>query len=105
MFFFWKNEFERAFEAKLSKVFVWKNFAPERTIYPITPRKEVWCRFRQKILNEDEFFGMDETSHRDTFAPNRAIYSVWPRKYVKCDFVQKLKPKTCFLEKRIREGF
>ena len=29
---FWKNEFERAFEAKLSKVFVRKNFAPKRTM-------------------------------------------------------------------------
>ena len=29
---FWKNEFERAFEAKLSKVFVRNNFAPERTM-------------------------------------------------------------------------
>ena len=29
---FWKNEFEKAFEAKLSKVFVRNNFAPERTI-------------------------------------------------------------------------
>ena len=30
--FFGKNEFERAYEAKLSKVFVRNNFAPERTI-------------------------------------------------------------------------
>ena len=29
---FWKNEFERAFEAKLGKVFVRNNFSSERTI-------------------------------------------------------------------------
>ena len=29
---FWKNKFERAFEAKLSKVFVRNNFTPECTI-------------------------------------------------------------------------
>ena len=42
---FWKNEFERAFEAKLSKVYVRNNFAPECTIKPIRPRKVVWGRF------------------------------------------------------------
>ena len=46
-----------AFGAKLSKVFVWKNFSPERTILTIRPRKEVWGRFRQKIPIENEFFG------------------------------------------------
>ena len=30
--FFWKNELERAFKTKLSKVFVRNNFAHERTI-------------------------------------------------------------------------
>ena len=29
---FGKNEFKRAFEAKLGKVFVQNNFAPERTV-------------------------------------------------------------------------
>ena len=70
---FWKNKFERAFEAKLSKVFVRNNFASECTIYPIRPRKEVWGRFHQQIPNENVVFRMDETSLRDTFAPNRAI--------------------------------
>ena len=102
---FWKNEFERAFGAKLSNVFVQNNFTPECTIQPIRPRKEVWVWFRQKIPTENVSFGKDETSHRDTFAPNRAIQSVWPIKLVRCDLVQKFKPKTCFLEKRIRECF
>ena len=79
----WKNEFGRAFEAKLSNVFVRNNFAPECTIQPIRPRKEVQVRFRQKIPTENVFFGKDETSHRDTFAPNRAIQSVWPIKLVR----------------------
>ena len=70
---FWKNEFEWAFEAKLSKVFVRNNFAPDRTILPIRPRKEVLGLFNQKIPTENAFFRMDETSLRDTFAPNRAI--------------------------------
>jgi hypothetical protein len=70
---FWKNEFEGAFEAKLSKVFVRNNFAPEPTILPIRPRKEVWGRFHQKIPTENVSFWMDETSPRDTFARNRAI--------------------------------
>ena len=70
---FCKNDFERAFEAKLSKVFVRKNFAPECTMYPIRPRKVVWGRFRQKIPTENLFFGMDEALLRGTFAPNRAI--------------------------------
>ena len=69
----WKNEFERAFEAELSKVFVRNNFAPERTISPIRLRKKVWSRFHQKIPTENVFFRMNETSLRDTFAPNRAI--------------------------------
>ena len=69
----WKNEFERAFEAELGKVFVRNNFAPERTISPIRPRKEVWGRFYQKIPTENVFFWMDETSLRATFARNRAI--------------------------------
>ena len=70
---FWKNEFEWAFEAKLSKVFVRNNFAPDRTILPIRPRKEVWGRFHQNIPSENVVFRMDETSFRDTFASNRAI--------------------------------
>ena len=70
---FRKNKFERAFVAKLSKVFVRNNFAPESTILPIRPKKEVWDRFHQKIPSENVFFWMDETSLRDTFAPNRAI--------------------------------
>ena len=102
---FWKREFEWAFVAKLSKVFVWKNFAPERTIQPIRPIKDVWGWFHQKIPTENVFFRMDETSLRETFAPNRAIQSVWPIKQVRCDLVQKLNPKICFSEKRIREGF
>ena len=69
----WKNEFERAFEAELSKVFGRNNFAPERTISPIRPRKEVWGQFYQKIPIENVFFWMDETSLRATFTPNRAI--------------------------------
>ena len=71
--FFWKNEFESAFEAKLSKVLVRNNLAFERTTKPIRPKKEVWSLFRQKILTENVFFGTDETSLLDTFAPNRAI--------------------------------
>ena len=70
---FWKNEFERAFVEKLSKVFVRNNFTPERAILPIRPRKEVWGWFHEKIPTENVVFRMDETSHRDTFAPNRAI--------------------------------
>ena len=61
------------FEAKLRNVFVRNNYAPERIIWPIRPRKEVWGRYHQKIPTENVFFRMDETSHRDTFAPNRAI--------------------------------
>ena len=70
---FWKNEFEWAFEAKLSKVFDLKNFAPELSKQPFRPRKEVLGRFHQKIPTENVFFRMDETSFRDTFASNRAI--------------------------------
>ena len=70
---FGKNEFERAFEAKLSKVFPRNNLAPERTIEPIRPRKEVWCRFHQNITTENVVFEKDETSLWDTFAANRAI--------------------------------
>ena len=103
--FFGKNKFERAFEAELSKVFVRNNFAPEHTIQPIRPRKEVWGRFHQRIPSANVFFRMDETSRRDTFAPNRAIQSVWPIKKGRYDLVQKFKPKTCFSEKRIRQGF
>ena len=91
-FFFWKNEFERAFEAKLSKVFVRNNFTPECTIQPIRPGKEVWGWFYQKIPTENVFFGMDETSLRDTFVPNRAIQSIRPRKLVRCDLLQNFKP-------------
>ena len=71
--FFWKNEFERAFEAKLSQVFDRNNFAQERTIQLNRPRKEIWGRFHQKIPTENVFFGMDETSVRDTFAPNHHL--------------------------------
>ena len=53
---FWKNEFERAFEAKLGKVFVRNIFAPKRMIQPIMPRNGVWGRFHQKIPNESVFF-------------------------------------------------
>ena len=95
--FFWKNEFDRAFEVTLSKVFVWNNFVPEHTISPISPKKELCGRFHQKIPTENVFFRMDETSLRETFVPNRAIQSVWPRKFLRCDLVQKFKPKTCFL--------
>ena len=102
---FWKNEFDRAFEAKFNKVFVRNNFAPERSIQLIKPIKEVWGRFHQKIPIENMFFRIDETSLRETFAPNRAIQSVWPIKQVRCDLVQKFKPKMCFWEKRIPEGF
>ena len=77
---FRKNEFERPFEVKLSKVFVQNNFAPERTIKQIRPRKEISGRFHQKIPTENVVFWMDEISLRDTFAPNRGIQSVWPRK-------------------------
>ena len=70
---FWKNDFERAFEAKLNKVFVLNNFASKRTILLIRPRKEVWGMFHQKTPTENVFFWMDETSLRDTFGPNRAI--------------------------------
>ena len=104
-FFFFKNEFERAFEAKLSKVFVQNILAPERTIQPIWPSKEVWGRFYKKIPTENMFFWMDETLLRATFARNRAVQSVLPRKQVRCDLVQKFKPKTFILEKRICEGF
>ena len=71
--FYGKNEFERAFEAKLSKVFVQNNFAPERTIQLVRRRKEVWSQFNQKIPTENVFFRRDETSPWDTFAPNRAM--------------------------------
>ena len=65
---FWKNEFERAFEAKLRKVFVWNNFAPERTIQPIRPKKEVWSRFHQKIPTKYVFFRMAKL-HSGTILP------------------------------------
>ncbi len=53
----------------MSIVFVRNNFAPEPTIEPIRPRKEVWDRFHQKIPTENVFFRVDETALRDTFAP------------------------------------
>ena len=78
--FFWKNEFERAFEAKLSKVFVRNNFSPNAPNSQLGPEKWYGAGFIKKIPTENVFFRMDETSPRDTFAPNHAIYSGWPRK-------------------------
>ena len=93
---FLENESERAFEAELSKIFDRNNFAPERTIQTIRPRKEVWGRFHKKIPSENVFFAMDKTSLRHTFAPNRVIQSLKPSKLVSCDLVQKFKPKNVF---------
>ena len=70
---FWKNEFERAFEAKLSKVFIRNNFAPERTYSPFGIGNRYGAGFIKKIPTENVFFMMDETSLRDTFAANRTI--------------------------------
>ena len=69
----WKNEYERAFQAKLSEVFVQTILPPNTPGSPIRPRKEVCGQFRQKIPAENVFFWMDKTSLRHTFAPNRAI--------------------------------
>ena len=66
IFFSSEKRIREGFEAKLSKVFVENNFAPERTIQPIRPRKEVCGWFHQKIPIENVFFGMDEASLWDT---------------------------------------
>ena len=56
------------------------HFCPQSRHLVRLAKKIGEVRFSTKIQTENVFFGMDETSLRDTFAPNRAIYSVWPKK-------------------------
>ena len=102
---FLEKRIREGFSGKIEPSFRPEQFCPRTYHIAITPRKEVCGRFHQKIPTENMFFRMDETSLRDTFAPHRPIWSVWPGNQVMCNFVQKFKPKTCFLEKRNREGF
>ena len=73
-------------------------------------------RFSTKIQAENVFFGKTnwrgllrqnwETFSSGTILPMNASYSqLGPEKSNGDGLVQKFKPKTCFLEKLIREGF
>ena len=70
---FLEKRIREGFWGKIEQSFRPEQFAPERTIKPIWLRKEVWGWFRQQIPTANVFFGMDETSLRDSFSPNRAI--------------------------------
>ena len=70
---FWKNEFDRAFDAKLSKVFSPGHFCPRTHHIANLASKTGEVRFSTKIQTENVYYGMDETLLRDTFTPNRAI--------------------------------
>ena len=54
---FWKNEFEGAFEAKLSKVFVRNNFAPNAPYSQLAPEKKNGAGFIKKFQPKTCFLG------------------------------------------------
>ena len=54
---FWKNEFGRAFEAKLSKVFVRNNFAPNTPNSQLGPEKRYGAGFINEFQQKTCFLG------------------------------------------------
>ena len=95
---FWKNEYESTFEAKLSYVFVRNNFAPERTIQRIWPRKEVWGWFHQKIPIENCFLGWTKL-HYGTLLP-----PILTKKIGEVRFSTNIQSENLFFAKTISRG-